>query len=441
MNRLFKLYKDVGVSSLSTGIMILALTLFIFAVSMNAGAVTFNVNSTVDAVDDNPGDGFCDDGSGNCTLRAAVMETNALAGADEIVLKSKTYVLTIPGPDAFAEQGDLDIRDDLLIQGNGTLDTLIDGNNLTRVFHLLDDDDMNQIVVEFYDLTIRNSLVDNAGGAIRNVAEKVIIDRVALENNVSPRGAGIYNGPGGNATIRNSVIFNNSATGYPGFERGGGIFNDGEMFLGNSTVSNNSAGDIGGGIYNEGSIHIPFTTIADNVTMSGLPGGIHTIVGSNVTFYASLIAGNPNGDCGGVLLNIESLGFNISTSDCNLDDPSDMPDTDPVIGPLDINGGGTWTHALLEGSPAIDMAGKEFGCFEAGADQRGTTRPQDGDQNGDATCDAGAFEFIANAVSDGSGGGGCSIAKPGSETYLPFYLLIPVFLLLVRLVRKQQITE
>ena len=67
-------------------------------ISTHAGSVlaaTFAVNSTADAVDATPGDGFCDDGTGNCTLRAAIMEANALAGDDTINLPAGTYTLTV----------------------------------------------------------------------------------------------------------------------------------------------------------------------------------------------------------------------------------------------------------------------------------------------------------------------------------------------------------
>src|SRR5262245_31858194 len=62
----------------------------------------FIVNSTVDAGDAAPGDGVCDSGTGACTLRAAVQETNALEGFDVIVLPAGTYLLTIPGHDETA---------------------------------------------------------------------------------------------------------------------------------------------------------------------------------------------------------------------------------------------------------------------------------------------------------------------------------------------------
>jgi len=59
-------------------------------------AATFTVNDTTDSVDALPGDGLCADSNGSCTLRAAVQETNALPGADTIILGSGTYLLTMP---------------------------------------------------------------------------------------------------------------------------------------------------------------------------------------------------------------------------------------------------------------------------------------------------------------------------------------------------------
>jgi CSLREA domain-containing protein len=59
------------------------------------GGVSFTVDDTADALDASPGDGSCATAGGSCTLRAAIMETNALDGADTVILPSGTYTLTI----------------------------------------------------------------------------------------------------------------------------------------------------------------------------------------------------------------------------------------------------------------------------------------------------------------------------------------------------------
>ena len=60
--------------------------------SASAQAAVFTVNSPSDAVDVGPGNGICETAFGNCTLRAAIQESNALAGADEIILPPNTYL-------------------------------------------------------------------------------------------------------------------------------------------------------------------------------------------------------------------------------------------------------------------------------------------------------------------------------------------------------------
>ena len=439
MRRLFGFKDNFYALVLKGGLLVLAVMILTLFASNGARAAGFIVDSTVDAVDDNPGDGFCDDGSGSCTLRAAVMESNALPGEDEILLSDDVYILTIPGTDNFAADGDLDIRDDLIITGIGADETIIDAANLTRVFHLIDDDDLVQIEVEITGLRIQNSIAGNAGGGIRNVSENLFLEGVSIQDSTAPRGGGIYIGPDGTATIFNSAIINNIATDDPGQERGGGIYNSGVTIIVNTTVSGNTAGDLGGGIFNDAVFNAAFSTIADNVTESGLAGGIHQAVGSYTQFFGTIIAGNSTGDCGGVF--IESLGYNISTSDCNLTDPTDLPNTDPMIGPLQNNGGTTLTHEILGGSPAIDLADNEFLCLSVVTDQTGTIRPVDGDLNGSEICDTGAFEFIPAVVVPGGGDdgdGGCSLARPGASGTGPLaaYLLFPLFILIARIRRR-----
>jgi len=80
-----------------------------------------------------------------------------------------------------------------------------------------------------------------------------------------------------------------------------------------------------------------------------------------------------------------------------LNQPADQQNTNASYGPLADNGGPTFTHALPADSAAVD-AGAEFcrditGGVELTVDQRGAPRPFDGDGNGVARCDVGAFEY------------------------------------------------
>ena len=162
-----------------------------------------------------------------------------------------------------------------------------------------------------------------------------------------------------------------------------------------STVSGNSAGSMGGGITNKhgGEMDLYNTTVSENSAPNG--GGIHSYAGTT-SLKNTIVANNPSdSDCynqgGNALL---SNGHNLdSDGTCNLDPAKDdLPGTDPRLGPLQDNGGSTLTHALLFGTPAID-AGDNSGC--PATDQRGFVRPMDGDGDGTATCDIGAFEHLA----------------------------------------------
>ena len=90
-----------------------------------------------------------------------------------------------------------------------------------------------------------------------------------------------------------------------------------------------------------------------------------------------------------------SRGYNLEDrDDCGLDQGGDLTNTDSALGPLADNGGPTWTHAPLLGSPAVDAAR----CLDLITDQRGYPRPVDHRQVPDAAdgCDIGAVELGAD---------------------------------------------
>ena len=123
---------------LAAAIVALALTSVLAGPTRTVEAATLVVNSTADANDDSPGDGVCATSGGQCTLRAAIEEANALAGSDAITLPTGTYTLALAGlGEDSSVTGDLDITSDLTINGAGAATTIIDGGAIDRVFHIL----------------------------------------------------------------------------------------------------------------------------------------------------------------------------------------------------------------------------------------------------------------------------------------------------------------
>ena len=255
-------------------------------------AATFIVNSTTDAVDANPGDGICASVGGICTLRAAIMEANALAGADIITLPAGTYTLTIAGTgEDAAATGDLDIIDDLTINGAGSATTVINGNNLDRIF------DIRNGVVTISGVTIRGGNPANDGGgilmrtdlAIYNVS--LILTNSVVSNNSATNGGGIFE-LSGSLMISDSIINGNTSTGI-----GGGIFNNTGtiMTLTNVTVGMNVAEGDAGGIYNGGSATLNSVTINSNVSSAEGGGifnnGTETMTNTTISANSATIMG------------------------------------------------------------------------------------------------------------------------------------------------------
>lgn len=137
-------------------------------------AGTFTVTKMAEAVEDidaNPGDGICATARGECTLRAAIQESNALSGRQTISLPPGEHSLIRAGccEDA-ADSGDLDITDDATIVGSGMEETAITEisafGGVERVFDIREGAE-----VTISDLTIRDvymstilPFAENCGG-------------------------------------------------------------------------------------------------------------------------------------------------------------------------------------------------------------------------------------------------------------------------------------
>ena len=186
------------------------------------------------------------------------------------------------------------------------------------------------------------------GGGISNYGTMTITDSTITSNQVYFGGGGIENG--GTLTITGSTISGNVASGeHDGQPFGGGGGISGTVTLTNSTVSGNGAAVSGGGL--EGGGVIKNSTISGNGN-----GGIST---NGMEIGNTILDGNSGVNIDGTAT---SLGYNISSDDGggNLTGPGDQINTDPMIGPLQNNGGPTLTHALLPGSPAINAGDPNF---------------------------------------------------------------------------------
>ncbi|HEY2387720.1 MAG TPA: right-handed parallel beta-helix repeat-containing protein [Candidatus Binatia bacterium] len=293
---------------------ILALVLLIAAAEPVAAA-DFTVDTTADTVDVTPGDGVCADAASHCSLRAAVMEANALGDPRSIALAAATYTFTIPpaAPQPTfepvdADAGDLDVTGDITITGAARDTTIIDANHLSRHFKLDDEFDPNTFAFKrsgklaLAHLTLQNGVGNSSsttfkleyGGAIRILqltqsGTRLTLSDVAIKNCTSPLGGG------GLLTFVPVELTD-------------------VLFTGNTVVSTTSDEPRGGaillGIGAAPSVLTRVTVTGNSVAnptgaTDALGGGIST-VSSSVTIIDSTISGNTassprNGEAAGII--------------------------------------------------------------------------------------------------------------------------------------------
>jgi len=241
-------------------------------------------------------------------------------------------------------------------------------------------------------LTLTQSTVsDNqagSGGGLENHGNLTMTDTAVRGNSADFEGGGVNNSFVGTMAMSATTLSGNSAW------MGGGLINWGQANVINSTISDNSAVR-GGGIENRSLLALANSTVSDNQAKIG--GGLvsRPIHRRGITeVLNTILAGNlaeQGPDCFG---DLTSLGHNIlgDGKECDLmAAEGDRIGTaaqpiDAMLGPLGANGGPTDTHALLEGSPAIDRgSGRNASCPIT--DQRGVSRSRS------VACDIGAYEW------------------------------------------------
>jgi uncharacterized repeat protein (TIGR01451 family)/CSLREA domain-containing protein len=363
---------------------------------------TWTVNSLED-----PGDGVCDDAE--CTLREAI--ATASSGGTIVFAGGLEGAIGLT-------DGDLIIRKDLTINGDGRITVDAQGNSRVMEVHVLSV--ATPITVMLDGLTLQNGHEAGAGGLAIFSDASVAIRNSTIANNTSTADAGgIWIGSNSSLTLINSSADSNTAVGL-----GGGIYNEGTLTVTASTISGNKANSGGGlhndasatatvlrstisgnaapafaaGIANFGSLIVRSSTVTRNSGSAANYGGIWSDPAPGAQVANSIIAGNvANADdnCGG---NVVSGGYNLSdSSGCDFSAagdvavPRDRLFVEVFEQELKDNGGPTKTHALIARGRAAD-AGY---CPGETTDQRGFARPVDDPAMPNAldACDIGAYEL------------------------------------------------
>ncbi len=285
--------------------------------------IDFYVNTTADTIDANLNDGLAEDAAGNTSLRAAIMEANALAGLQTIFVPVGTYTLTLTGTgEDMAATGDLDILDDLGIIGAGAVETIIDASDLDRVFEVHSGKKLsleavtlrngwlsggadgagilNSGTLDLVGITLDSNeaiSVGSQGGAIYNQGALIISDSTVINNTVYGGGAGLFSSSAIPVTISNSTFNNNRSNA----QAGGAIFIDygSSLTATDSNFTNNSAQGSGGGIFSVGSeLMISTSTFSGNIaTDSG--GAVSTT--SSTVIADSVFEDNESVNQGGAI--------------------------------------------------------------------------------------------------------------------------------------------
>ncbi len=385
-------------------------------------AATFTVTSLADT-----DGGVC---NADCTLRQAINAAQYATGEDTIefgvagTVRLSRNLPNLYGPVTIRNAQ----REGVAISGDVNGDGVASDGDV-HIFLVLGNE---QVTIE--NLTLRDgfdSEYDGAlAGGIYNNGNALLINCTLTRNRAEQGGGAIYNN-GGTLSLLNCTFALNSTAG-----NGGAIYTDGNFTAIGCTFSGNLAGSTGGAIFTYPFIRGRFTLLR-NCTLSGnTAGGVGgalnniggqttiencTITANKALFYGgsgiyasdnyqptativsnSIIVGNIGLDgLSGNDVDLVSQGRNSFISGGynligkgsaaeNFDQSGDKRGVSDIkLGPLENNGGTTQTHALLEGSPAINGGDPNFATDAIAFDQRGTgfLRVRAG------RLDIGAFEF------------------------------------------------
>ena len=385
-------------------------SLFVLLTSTSWAATTIDVTTTNDELN----------ADSNISLREAFDQANNGSDTEYTInlTGGQTYALTLGHLEINRPGVSLTING----SGNGVGLAIVDAsanpaadaglflfNNQTILNPPPIDTTLNNLEIRGSGTNDHNTLFSAVGAVVRvGIGDHLTINRCYIHDNFGEYGA-INPVSVDFVTINDSTISNNTAHNL------GGAYNgqNAHLDINNSTITGNSA-NIGGGIRPSPITRIRNTTISGNTATNG--GGIYLFPNTQLDMQNSILSGNTATTAGancfnaypaypGTLLSGHDV-LGTLPADCAFTGSGDQTGVDnPMLGPLADNGGLTPTRALLAGSAAVDN-GDPSGCTDVDGnplanDQRGPgfPRTQDGDNNGTATCDSGAYE-LTNTFSE-----------------------------------------
>ena len=358
------------------------------ATGASAEAATFTVTNLND--------------SGAGSLRQAILDANATAGADQVTFQS-----SLTGQITLASELP-NVTDPLDIAGPGAAKLTISGNDNSRIFYLRPPVHGTAVTISGLTLTHGKApsggMAYGRGGAIFSKYTRLTVQDTVVSNSSTPSFGGGIESADGSLTLRSSTIVGNSSE----FEGGGvSVRSDqpADASIENSTITGNRASARGGGVwfedpFDDALLAIRSATISGNAVTSGpYGGGGIAMIGSGTSLVNTIVADNVAQSRADVDT-VDGFGTSMPAAFSLIENPGDSAITggsnifgqDPKLGPLGNDGGPTPTMSLLNGSPALD-AGSSAGLS---ADQRGAPRPFDlagvGPAAGGDNADIGASE-------------------------------------------------
>lgn len=219
-------------------------------------AMYFLVNTVNDTSDANLGNGICADGSGNCSVRAALEEAAAIG-------TTKLAYIDVPAGNYGVDSAYLAINSRVILKGAGSTLTIFngskDGTAIANVLKISDKD------VTIDGIAIKNGSFAGSGllqgVGVSSVAKNLILKNCEISNNnitsasIVSTGVGLYHNSTGSLTVQNCLIQNNTQLNSPLFASGGGLYGVAtDILIENSTIASNgfntaTGSSYGGGLY------------------------------------------------------------------------------------------------------------------------------------------------------------------------------------------------